>query len=326
MSQEPLQHLTPADSSAPGVSHARGPLPRFIPPMLASPGEAFDSDEHLFEIKWDGTRALAFIEGGAYRLVNRRELDITDRYPELNALARLAEGTVLDGEVIVLGEDGKPSFNELQSREHESGSARARRQTEVRPATYIVFDQLYRGGESIMQMACAQRREFLANTIATLGGSPRVVMSQGIIGDGRAYFEQACLECLEGVVAKRLSSPYLPGKRTDSWIKVKRQEVVHCVVIGFVAEGTTEFGALIIASEVAGEVRCVGKVGSGFDAKRRARINKFLWSHQRAEPLVSPGKYKGLWVEAGLYCAVRCMERTSGGVLRAPAVVEIYDH
>jgi ATP-dependent DNA ligase len=176
-----------------------------------------------------------------------------------------------------------------------------------------------------MAQPCAQRREILANTIATLG-NPRIVMSQGIVGDGRAYFEQACLECLEGVVAKRLSSPYLPGKRTESWIKVKRQEVVHCVVIGFVAEGTNDFGALIIASEVAGEVRCVGKVGSGFDAKRRERINKFLWSHQRAEPIVPPGKYKGLWVEPGLYCAVRCMERTSSGVLRAPAMVEIYDH
>lgn len=326
MSQEPLQQFPSADSPASAASLARGPLPRFISPMLALPGEAFDSAEHLFEIKWDGTRALAYIEGGAYRLVNRRELDITDRYPELGALALLAEGTVLDGEVIVLGEDGKPSFNELQSREHESGSARARRQTEVRPATYIVFDQLYRGGESIMPLSCAQRREIMASTIATLGRNSRVVMSQGIVGDGRAYFEQACAECLEGVVAKRLNSPYLPGKRTDSWIKVKRQEVVHCVVIGFVVEGTDDFGALIIASEVAGEVRCVGKVGTGFDAKRRARINQFLWSHQRAEPIVSPGKYKGLWVEPGLYCAVRCMERTTGGQLRAPAVVEVYDH
>jgi len=320
MSRSPLRRAATTTATA-----QPGALPRFIPPMLASPGEAFDSAEHLFEIKWDGTRALAFVEGGSYRIVNRREIDITDSYPEFSVLAGLPSGTVLDGEIVVLSADGKPDFGALQSREHADSATRARMQSKARPATYMVFDQLYLGGESIMPLHCDKRREMLAITIAALN-NPRVIMSQGIVGDGRAYFEQASLECLEGVVAKRLASPYLPGKRTDSWIKIKRQEVVHCVVIGFVPEGSDDFGALIIASEVAGVVRCVGKVGSGFDARRRKQVNQYLWSHLQPQPAVPPGKYKGLWVTPGLYCAVRCMERTSGGQLRAPAVVEIYDH
>jgi ATP-dependent DNA ligase len=292
--------------------------------MLATPGEAFDSDEYLFEIKWDGTRALAFADGdGAYRLANRRRVDLTPRYPDLAGLGRLPAGTILDGEIVVLGPDGKPDFSALQSRDH-AGPTRVPMLARSTPATFVAFDQLYSGYESILARPCVERRTILADTIAALA-DPRVIMSQGVIGDGRAYFERICAENLEGIVAKRLSSPYLPGRRSDAWIKVKRQQTVHCVVIGFVPEGADDFGALIVAAEEGGTVRCVGKVGSGFDERRRARINRFLWSHLLDAPLVSPGKYRGRWVGPGLYLAVRCMERTVTGVLRAPAVVEVYD-
>src|SRR6266403_5527269 len=92
-------------------------LPRFIPPMLAQAGQAFDSPAHLFEIKWNGTRCLCFIEDGSYRFVSRRQFDLTDRYPEFNAIAAFPSGTVLDGEIVVL-KNGKPNFALLQSREH----------------------------------------------------------------------------------------------------------------------------------------------------------------------------------------------------------------
>jgi DNA ligase D-like protein (predicted ligase) len=296
--------------------------------MLASPGEAFDSDEYLFEIKWDGTRAMAYVDGaGQCRLVNRRKVDITSRYPELSdALAPLPAGTLLDGEVVVLGADGKPDFSALQSRDH-AGSGRAAAGAAARPATFVAFDQLYSRYRPIMSRPCTERRNVLGETLARVADGRRVLLSQGVVGAGKAHFERACEQSLEGVVGKRLASPYLPGKRTDAWVKIKRQEVVHCVVIGFVPEGVDDFGALIVATTDAhGRVRCVGKVGTGFDARRRARVNRYLWSHLRDRPVVEPGKYAGLWVEPGLYCAVRCMERTAGGQLRAPAVVEVYDH
>jgi bifunctional non-homologous end joining protein LigD len=151
-------------------------------------------------------------------------------------------------------------------------------------------------------------------------------MSQGVVGDGRAYFDQACKQGLEGMVAKRLNSPYLPGKRTDAWVKVKRCEVLCCVVIGFTPDedGRRDFAALIIATQTAdGLVACVGKVGSGFDQAVRDRINSYLWSHLRKTPVIPAPIKNGIWVEPGLFCQVRCMERTTTGQLRAPAFLGI---
>src|SRR5229473_7233260 len=113
-------------------------LPRFVPPMLAKPGVPFDSQEHLFELKWDGTRVLAFIEQGGYRLVNRHRVDVTDRYPELGFLANLPAGIVLDGEIVVLRQ-GKPDFGLLLSRNQARASLKIQSLARTFPATYIVF-------------------------------------------------------------------------------------------------------------------------------------------------------------------------------------------
>src|SRR5262249_28899471 len=114
-------------------------LPRFVPPMLAKPGVPFDSQEHLFEVKWDGTRVLAFVEKGGYRLVNRHRADVTDRYPELGFLSALPDGTILDGEVVVL-QEGKPSFPLLLSRNQARGPFKIQSLARTLPATYVVFD------------------------------------------------------------------------------------------------------------------------------------------------------------------------------------------
>src|SRR5260370_13860550 len=117
-------------------------LPRFVPPMLAKPGVPFDSSEHLFEIKWDGTRVLAFVEQGGFRLVNRHRADVTDRYPELECLGALTAGTVLDGEVVVL-QEGKPNFGLLPSRNQARAPLKIQSLARTLPATYVVFDLLY---------------------------------------------------------------------------------------------------------------------------------------------------------------------------------------
>lgn len=131
--------------------------PGFVPPMLAVPGEAFDSDEHLFEIKWDGTRALSFIDRpGGYRLLNRRRIDMTARYPELDVLGILPPGTVLDGEIVMLP-DGKPDFEALQGREHARNPMHIRFAAARNPATYIVFDLLFAGFKSLMEDVVAGR-------------------------------------------------------------------------------------------------------------------------------------------------------------------------
>lgn len=297
-------------------------LPAFIEPMLAKPGEAFDSDKHLFEIKWDGTRTLAFIEGGAYRLVNRRRIDMTDRYPEFAFLATLPVGTVLDGEMVVL-RDGKPDFHLLQSRDQARVPFKIRTLARSTPATYIVFDLLYEEHQSIMPQPLHQRRERLRRLVQK-SASPLLVLSEGVEGHGLAFFQEACRQGLEGMIAKRLESRYLPGKRTDAWVKVKRRADLLCAIVGFVPAGADDFRSLILAVQENGQLRCVGKVGTGFDRALRQRLNQSLWSRLRQTPLV-PCSIKGKWVEPGLYCRVSFLERTPGGELRFPVFEEMME-
>jgi DNA ligase D-like protein (predicted ligase) len=284
--------------------------------MLAKPGTPFDSDEHIFEVKWDGTRTLAFIERGEYRLLNRRKIDMTGRYPEFAGLAGFPDGTVLDGETIVF-RDGKPDFGLLQSREQARSGLKIRSLARTMSATYIVFDLLYERYRSVMELPLIERRRRLQHLISS-AAMPQVILSQGVVGPGRAFFQPACSGGLEGVIAKRLQSRYMPGKRTDAWLKIKRQMELHCAIIGFLPAGTDDFRSLILATEEGGMLVCVGKVGTWFNADMRKRLNRLLWSTVRDKPLVA-NKHKGKWIEPGLYCRVVCMERTSGGELRAPA-------
>jgi DNA ligase D-like protein (predicted ligase) len=283
--------------------------------MLAKPGEPFDSGNHLFEIKWDGTRTVAFIESGRYRLVNRRRVDMTDRYPEFDFLRQLPAGTVLDGETIVL-KDGVPSFHLLQSREQARSPLKICSLAAALPAMYVVFDLLYESYQSIMAEPLSVRRDKLSRLVLDCGQA-RLVLSQGIIGQGKAFFEEVVQQGLEGVVAKRLASRYLPGKRTDAWVKIKRSESTFCAIIGFVPSGKDDFQSLILAAETDGSLSCVGKVGTGFDRAMRDRLNRWLWSNLQQKPIV-PSRIKGKWVAPGLYCKVRFMERTPGGEFRAP--------
>ena len=299
---------------------AKKTLPDFIAPMLAKSAEPFDSPDYLFEIKWDGTRALAFVEKGGYRIVNRRRFTIADRYPEFELLGQLDPGTVLDGEIVVL-RDGKPDFNLLLSREH-SGSSLRRRSSALRyPATFIAFDQLYRGYRSLTDQPLETRREHLSRTVEA-ASDPRLVFSDGITGRGEAYFEEVCERGLEGVMAKRLGSKYHAGKRSDAWLKIKRRLSLLCAIIGYVPSGPDDFKSLIIAAEEDGELGFVGKVGSGIDTDTHTDLNRRLRERPRATSLV-PCPILGKWVEPHLYCTVTYQERTTTGQLRAPVFKEL---
>lgn len=291
--------------------------------MLATAADPFDSDEHLFEIKWDGTRALCFVGAGGFRLMNRRRNDITHRYPDLKCLDSLRPGTVLDGEIVVLKPDGTPDFAALQVRDQCESQNRIRKAAKARPATYIVFDQLYHRYADVMPQVLTNRREIARESVARCD-EHKIVMSEGITGEGKAYFDLVVERGLEGIVAKQLNSRYLPGKRSDCWLKIKRCETLAAVVVGFVAEGDRDFSALIVATEIEGKLTSVGKVGSGFTERVRSRINEYLWSHVRPTPVVAT-RVRGVWVEPGLYCVVRCMERTPSGQLRAPVFGGLHD-
>lgn len=309
-------------SVRPSAAPAPALLPQFIPPMLAESGQPFDSDKYSFEIKWDGTRAVAYIDRpGGYRLLNRRRVDVTSRYPELEVLGSLPPGTVLDGEIVML-KDGKPDFDALQGREHSRNAMHIGFAAARSPATYVVFDLIFAGFRSAVEHSLSERREALRHLVETLG-SPRIVFSDGIVGAGKAYFDAVIQQGLEGVVAKRLDSRYLPGKRTDCWIKIKRQQTCVCVVIGFVPEGEDDIGSLLVAMEDGGKIAYVGRVGSGMSAGQRRQIRLMLEALLQPGPVIECRHQGAVWVRPAVYCRVRYMERTSGGKLRAPVFVEI---
>lgn len=305
-------------------------LPAFIPPMLARIGRPFDDPAWLFEIKWDGTRALAFVEGGEYRLLNRKRNDAKPRYPELAELASLPDGTVLDGEITVLV-DGRPSFHGMLQREQARGEARARSLARALPAVYVAFDQLYRAGESLLDAPLAERRDALRETLAGAGAGGRVILSEGVVGGGLAYFEEAERRELEGIVAKRLDSRYLPGRRTDAWRKIKRARHVLCAVLGFLPEGSRAVSSLVVATEEAGSLVPAGRVGSGLDDAQRAELRRRLDPLVTAAPLLPEaaalidGREVVHWVEPSVFCEVKFLEWTGDGQLRAPVFVRLVD-
>lgn len=297
-------------------------IPTFIPPMLCVSGEPFDSDDFSFEIKWDGTRVIAVIGDGSHHLFNRRRVDLTDRYPEFAALRGLPGGTILDGELVML-RDGKPDFQLLMSREHARSPLKITSMSKSMPATFVVFDILFDCGESVMHRPFQERRALLTKWLS-IWNLQRVVLSKSVTGRGMEFFRLVTAEGLEGVVAKKLTSEYLPGERSESWIKIKRKLDLVCLVIGFLPEGTDDFRSLILAIEEGGELQSVGKVGTGFTDKMRAKVNQWLWSHLCKTPVI-PSREKGKWVEPRLLCRVSCMERTPNGELRMPVFMGLIE-
>ena len=195
-------------------------LPRIIKPMLAQKAEApFDSEQHLFEIKWDGIRCLAFIEGGSVRLQSRQLTEMTLQFPELACLKFLPPGTILDGELVVLQEGG-PSLRLIQRRTFLQNRARIQLLSQRTPVTYMVFDLLYLKGDPLMAAPLHHRREALQRLIqrTTL---PAVLVSEAVPEHGCKLFAQVASLGLEGVMAKRFDSPYLPGKHSRFWFKIK---------------------------------------------------------------------------------------------------------
>lgn len=298
------------------------PLPEFVAPMLATlVDEPFDSERHLFEIKWDGIRALSFVEDGRLRVLTRNRQVLTPSFPELEPLARLPSGTLLDGELVVL-EDGRPSFSRALERMQGKARLRVEALSRTLPAQYVVFDLLYHAGAALLARPLAERRARLAELMTDLA-EPRLVFSEGAIGPGKAFFEEARARALEGIVAKELDGAYLPGKRTRSWIKVKTTRTVPCAILGWIADERGDLTSLVVALEEHGTLVSVGRVGSGLTDALRTRLRELCRARARAEPFV-PCAEEGRWVEPGLYCTVSFLERTRNG-LRAPVFVELLE-
>ncbi len=286
--------------------------------MLAVLGEPFDSGEHFFEIKWDGIRALAMIEHGRRRIVSRNGGEISERYPELDCLAGLPEGLVLDGEIVAF-HDGRPDLGLVLRRTRQARHA---------PLSFIAFDVIYMAYESLTDLPFLERRARLEELIGGSRFQP-LLLSEGVRSDGLALYDKACGLGLEGVVAKKLSSTYAPGKRNGAWVKIKKRLRAAVAVIGFMEKGKEDFQSILVAGSGLsgggdGALRYLGRVGSGFSKAARARLNARMRERPRDAPIVAC-RDRALWIEPGVYCTVSFAELTNDGLFRFPVFEELIE-
>lgn len=301
-------------------------LPRNIKPMLAKLSSPFDSPRFLYEIKWDGTRCLFFIEQGKIRLQNRRLNDITYRYPEFHDLPQkiARDGIVFDGEIVVL-KDGKPVFKLLQEREHVVSPLKIKALRERLPATYMVFDLLYLDGQSLMERPLRERRKLLAEVLPE---SPFVVESRYIIEQGKAFFEKVISQGFEGVMAKDLESPYWPGKRVDFWLKFKPRGRRPCLIVGYLLRPDGTLKSLLIAEETEKGLLYRGRVASGLNTHLSDQLLSLLKTLESQAPPQMKGMSKApkgaRWVRPEIRCLVSFQEITSHQQFRAPVLEEVF--
>jgi len=307
----------------PAEGPVREPMPERISPMLARAAPLPPDDERwAYEIKWDGVRAIAYSEPGRIRFESRNHNDISASYPELKALNRgfSSHSAIVDGEIVAFDDDARPSFGRLQGRMHVASEATARRLAKDIPVAYIVFDLLWLDGHSLLELPYADRRELLQK----LGlDGPSWQTPDHVVGNGAAMLAASLERGLEGVVAKRLDSPYEPGRRSRCWLKIKNVRREDVVVGGWIAgEGRRRdtIGALLVGVPEDGRLRYAGRVGTGFTDAELARLTGVLEARATSPFGGDPQPPRNaVFVEPTCVAEVEFTEWTSDGMLRHPS-------
>ena len=301
-------------------------MPERLVPMMARPSDKLPRPERgwSYEVKWDGVRAIAYVQPGRLRLESRNLNEITDAYPEVRGiLTDLGmHEAVLDGEIVAFDDNGRPSFERLQSRMHVTSPNAVRRLMGSTPVVYAIFDVLYLDGHSLMDLPYTERRERLEQL--ELGGPAWRVPS--VHRDaGKRLLEATASQGLEGVVAKRLDSHYEPGRRTGAWLKIKHVHRQELVIGGWIpGEGrrARRIGALLMGYHRDGTFVYAGRVGTGFTEKTlNELLGKLEPLRRDTSPFGSAPKLprEAVFVEPSLVAEIEFREWTNEGVLRAPS-------
>jgi bifunctional non-homologous end joining protein LigD len=312
--------LPPALDELPGVKKAT--MPHHLEPMLATLGDAPPAGAGwLYEVKWDGVRALCYIDKGKLQIESRNGNRCEEQYPELAALVAAvdAKQAILDGEIAVLDENGISHFALIQHRIHVKGSS-VPTVAAAFPARIFLFDLLYLDGYDLRDVPLVQRKQQLSRIVRE---EESVRLSASFESTGEKMLEAARTLGLEGIVAKRETSRYEDGRRSRAWLKLKIVSTQELVIAGFTKGEREYFGALVLGVYDEGKLRHAGQVGTGFDQRMMKQI------HTRLEPLVTrecpltpkPKLKDVTWVRPELVCEVKFHEWTGDGVLRAPVFV-----
>lgn len=292
--------------------------------MLAQTGDLPQGPGWGYEFKWDGVRALADIAGGAGRFYARSGTDITAAYPELAPLPKTLDDALLDGEIVVLTGDGRPSFTALAERMHVRDPGRAARLAASMPVTYMIFDLLRIRGADLTGRSYRERREALEG-LAPAGAHWAVPPS---FADGPATRAAAEEHGLEGVVAKRLDSVYRPGIRSPDWVKVKI-EVTRDFVIGGWRPGVRRIGGLLVGVPArSGGLTFRGRVGGGIGAAAERELLAVLEPLRSdrspfADAVPREDARGAIWVRPQIVVEVKYGQRTPDGRLRFPRFLRL---
>jgi len=304
-----------------------------IKPMLASPVEkAFNNKGWVFEIKWDGVRAILFKHKKDIKIQSRNGNEITQKYPEIvneikNSL-KDCESVIVDGEIVVLNENGVPDFHAHQHRMNVQNSREIMALSVETPATYYLFDILYKDGKDLKSLNYLDRRRILSNTIKT---NESIKISDYIEEKGIDILESSKKLNLEGIMARHKDSTYREGIRSKEWLKIKNTKTQDCVVIGYTkGEGARDryYGSLVLAvySSKEKKLKFAGHAGTGFDDETLHRV----YSKMKREEIDSMPVDKVLylnrettWLNPILVAEVKFSEWTKDGVLRAPVFLRL---
>lgn len=303
----------------------RTPIPSGIKPMLATlVNEPFNDPDWLFEIKWDGYRTIAIIHKGMAQLLSRNNKSFTEKYyPVTNALSGWTDEAVIDGEIIVAKESGISDFGSLQNWRSEADGE----------LIYYVFDLLWLRGRSLTELPLSERQTLLKEVLPLKDN--RIRISQTFPGNGTELFNAAQNLGLEGIIAKHGISPYVPGLRSKSWLKIKAQKRQEVIIGGYTLnEGTGKyFSSLLLGVNEKGKFRFAGKVGTGFNTKMQKQMLELFKpliiasSPFDTEPDVNkPSQFRpnpphatAVWMKPELICEVSYTEVTKDGVFRHPS-------
>jgi bifunctional non-homologous end joining protein LigD len=294
-------------------------LDHFIRPMLARETDhPFDDKEWIFEIKWDGYRAISEIKNGAVKLYSRNGLSFEHRYPIVfKELKKIKHDAVIDGEIVVLNEEGVSDFQKLQ---HYEGNTSY-------PICYYVFDLLSLNEKDTCGLSLIERKKLLRQLLKK---NAVIKYSDHVKEKGINFFNAAVKQDLEGIIAKKASSEYLKGVRTSDWLKVKYHKSEEVIVVGFTAPTGSRkyFGALVLAVKANDGLKYAGHTGSGFTERSLAEMYKKL------KPIItdqSPFKEKVktnmpvTWVKPKYIAEIKFTEWTNDGKMRHPIFLRIRD-
>jgi bifunctional non-homologous end joining protein LigD len=330
--QEIAEDLPPATSRQPPATNlaaldgaVQSPMPHSVSPMLATIAERPPTgDAWLYEVKWDGVRALCFVDENQLRIFSRTQKRCDQQYPELSVLPRQVKASqaILDGEIAVLDEQGRSSFNLIQPRISVSDANAIAHLSRSTPVHLFLFDLLYVDGYDLRGVPLEERKRLLAEVVTP---SERIHVSDYFTVDGAAMLEAARAHGLEGIVAKARSSKY-EGRRGRDWLKIKINTSDDFVIGGFTHGERDYFSSLVLGHYDGDKLVHAGQVGTGFNEKSLREI------YSKLEPLITKknpftGPVKALrdvtWVRPELVAEIKYLEITPDGLLRAPVFMRL---